>query len=122
VLEPTSVWMHRPGRIPDQSGELLLEGGRPLFVGDDGERVRLDGARARRLRGTPVIELRYERDGEQRLALLFFTRPPTNPAFSPGTPQKRMSRSGRIRELTRLRRENRRLKPVVRAWVEAIAG
>lgn len=93
-----------------------------MFLGDDGERVRLDGARARRLLGTPVIELRYVRDREQRLALLFFTLPPMNPAFLPDAGSARMPRSARLGEMLRLRRENRRRKPIVKEWLEAIGS
>jgi hypothetical protein len=126
VPEPTTAWLWRPGESRGRRGTLSLDAGSLKFHLEDGEVVRLtDLERARRQRGTPVLEIRYRRDGEPRVALVFFTRPPELPDRpAVPTPMGVLGARGlrRVGEMGRLRSANRRLKPLVEEWVRALRG
>lgn len=124
--EPTIAWLWRPGESRGRRGILSLEAGAPEFRAEDGEVIRLtDLERARRQRGTPVLEIRYRREGEPRIALIFFTRPPERPDPDPvpslfGLVGMRGLR--RVGEMGRIRAANKRLKPLVEEWAKALGG
>lgn len=112
--------------VTDRRGTLSLERGALVFAADDGERLTIPVeqiARSRRLRATPVLEVRYGRDGDERVALFFFAEPPPHPDLEgdPGPPiAGRLAwRGRRAREIVRLRGANRRLKTEIEAWAEA---
>jgi hypothetical protein len=130
VPQPTIVWLWRPGADRGLRGTLTLGGDVLRFEADRGDRLGIplgDLRRARRHRATPVIELDYLRDGERRVALLFFARPPSM--------ADRATRSGpfatmfgmargtrRAAAMVGLRGANRHLRPVVREWAEAVGA
>lgn len=122
--EPTIAWLWRPGEPRERRGTLSLEADAPVFRTDDGEEIRFpDLERARRQRGTPVLELRYSREGERRIAILFFARPPERPDPEPvpslfGIIGIRGMR--RVGDMGRIRAANRRLKPLIEEWEEAL--
>lgn len=126
--QPTIVWLWRPGADRGLRGTLSLEKGALRFVGDEGERIRIpleEVRRVRRQRITPVIELHYRREGEPRVALLFFSEPPSMPGRrtpTTGAARPARRRRRRIAGMMDLRRGNRRMKPVVREWAEAIGS
>lgn len=100
-----------------------------LFISDEGERIRIpraDVRRARRVLGSPVIELAYRREDRPRVALLFFAEPP---AMGGRAGRRRSGPAGGTRRRRRrigaamdLRRANRRVKTVVREWAEAMGA
>ncbi|HEX6263451.1 MAG TPA: hypothetical protein VF097_11455 [Actinomycetota bacterium] len=120
----TIAWLWRPGESKERRGTLSLEGGTATFRSDDGEQVRFgDVERARRQRGTPVLEIRYLREGKRRAAFLFFARPPERPDPEPvpslfGVIGIRGMR--RVGDMGRIRAANRRLKPLIEEWEEAL--
>lgn len=122
----TIAWLWRPGEPTERRGTLALEEGTLTFQADDGDRVRFrDVERARRHRGTPVLEVRYLREGEPRIALFFFTRPPERPDPDPvpslfGLIGMRGLR--RVGSMGRIRAANRRLKPLIKEWERALRG
>ena len=122
--EPTTAWLWRPGESRGRRGTLSLDGGSLEFRVESGEVVRLpDVGRARRQRGTPVLEVRYRRGGEPRVALIFFERPPELPDRpAVPTPMGVLGARGlrRVGEMGRMRRANRRLKPLVKEWEKAL--
>jgi len=124
VPEPTTAWLWRPGESAGRRGTLSLDGGTLEFRAEDGEVLRLrDVERARRHRGTPVLEVRYRREGERRLALFFFARPPERPDPDPvpslfGLVGMRGLR--RVGDMGRMRAANGRLKPLVKEWEKAL--
>ncbi len=123
---PTTVWLVSPGGEGADRGTLSLEGGVLRFTADEGERVSMASVeRARRLRGTPVLEVVYEVRGERRVALLYFVEPPPVPRrmWIP-SPIGVVGAKGRLRSsaILRLRSANRALKPVIEEWARAIRG
>jgi hypothetical protein len=112
----------RPGVDGSRRGTLAIEEGSLTFTVEDGERVSVAGRdleRARRLRGTPVLEVRYRREGEGVLVLFYFVEPPLLGETSaiPGPGGRRTHRMAAIRKL---RGANRRLRPVVERWARAL--
>lgn len=123
---PTTVWLARPGLPEGQRGTLSIEDDTLTFVSDAGQRVPIRGReieRVRRQRGSPVLEVRYRREGEERVALFFFIEPPSledrSTTPSPLT-MIGIRGMGRMPGMSRLRAANRRLKPVVEAWSKAV--
>lgn len=124
--EPTTVWLSRPDLPEGRRGTLTLQDGTLTFAADPGGRTVVRGAqvrRVRRLRGSPVLEVRYEGEGEDRILLLYFAEPP-----SPDSPPRPLGPVGflglrgmsRMQGMHRLRTANRRLKATIDRWAEAI--
>jgi hypothetical protein len=118
VHPPATVWLARPEDPRTRPGTLAVGEGRLTFAAEDGERIgvaldELEGVR--RLRGTPVLEVRSTRG----VLLFYFSEPPPLAVRSgdlrPG--QRRMRRMAAIRAL---RTANRRCKPTIERWVRAI--
>lgn len=116
------MWMVRPGESRGRRGTLSLEEGSLTFSVQDEEPLRIGPVRrVRRLTGTPVLHVVYERDGETAEALLYFVeplplrrQPPLRlPRLGGGTP-------GRISSVAMLGAANRRLKPKLKRWEKEI--
>ena len=99
-------------------GTLTVEGGRLTFVAEDGERIGMplgELGGVRRLRGTPVLEVRMARG----ILLFYYAEPPPLAVRSEGLrPGERGMR--RMAAIRSLRSANRRWKPVIEDWVRAI--
>lgn len=122
--EPTTAWLWRPGERRGRRGTISLEDCALRFEAEDGEVIGFHQIeQARRQRGTPVLEVRYRREGERRIALVFFVRPPDlDETASIRGPLdflggRSMRRAG---EMGRMRRANRRLKPLVEEWARSL--
>lgn len=127
--DPRTVWLARPGRERPVRGTLSLSE-RGLTLDSNGAILEIDPAhveRVRRMRLTPVLEVRYRARGEQQVALFFFVEPPPLPG-QPPDPAARgtwpWSSEGRGMRRTagmrRLRAANRALRRVIAEWVQAI--
>ena len=120
--EPRTVWMARPGKPEPVEGILAMARDGLSFTPLEGEGVSVLPAevrRARRFRGSPVLEVDYERRGEAKEAFFFFAPPPplaANPRPSPLS-TKGLRRAGGI---LALRAQSKALKPVLTEWVRAL--
>jgi hypothetical protein len=129
--EPRRVWLVREGRPRAVRGTLALERHSLTFTPEDDEplpipinRIR----RARRLRGTPILEVAYTdaRAQESRL-FLYFARPPPLPgagrdsgwrrATSWILPTKGLQQTASAMSL---RAGGKELRPTIESWVRAI--
>ncbi len=143
--EPTTVWMvhlRRGEPVTEIEGELDLSGEALVFTAtDDGESVSFafaDVIRAKRLRGSPVLLLEWQRDGEPRKTAFYFSQPPplTPPepgqTTMPGDPftTRPTGAFGAIRRSSKRRHQKTniqylqtvgiRQKDDIRAWVDTI--
>ncbi|HYU58702.1 MAG TPA: hypothetical protein VEO00_11730 [Actinomycetota bacterium] len=130
--EPRTVWLVEPPRNVDGvEGTLMLEHDPARLVFAAREPAgsltipfdRLQGVR--RIRGTPILEVRHRARGIDQEVFLYFTSPPP----VPGRPQPtlpgstgRARRRERRKALTWLWKRNATLKGVVQAWADAIEG
>ena len=121
------MWLVRAGSLEDTPGRLSLDDGEIRFTPRDTKeadvRVRTDRiARARRLRGTPVLELTLA-GALQETLFLYFVQPP--PLGRSGRPEGR-SIANPMRGLERaaagmgLRASGKLLRRQVDEWVRAI--
>jgi hypothetical protein len=134
VPPPTPVWLYEPGGPESIRGVLSFDRGAVVFSPAEGRSLRIEAASARsarRHRLTPVLEVRWERGGQDPdgLAFFYFTEPPRLPR--PGEkadgapyqlllPSKRhIERSG---SLLSMRATSKLLKRDIDRWVEAIRG
>jgi hypothetical protein len=112
-------------------GTLTLESGAVVFS-PSGEEApveirRRSVGRVRRHRLTPVLEVRYERDGLETVALFYFAKPPALPQpgekADRGLPgmllpnARRIERSG---AMLSMRAANKLLRRDIERWVGAI--
>ncbi len=124
MVTPKTTWLFRPGieGIP-REGELTLSADGLEFAGANGRDVAIpfaDIRRARRLRASPILEIKYRRDGERRIAFIFFASPPELGEWR-GTPISREERKQRRIAFGFLEERNKDLKDVLDAWVAGIA-
>ncbi|HYH28558.1 MAG TPA: hypothetical protein VEA19_07280 [Actinomycetota bacterium] len=121
MAEPATVWLVGPSGIV--TGGLDLEDRSLVIREGDTVRARVlldDVSRVRRLRATPVIELRRTRDGLEEVLMLYFATPPGGGAWhqeTMGAPKGGLERAA---GMLRLRAENRAMKPVVVGWERRI--
>jgi hypothetical protein len=128
----TPVWLYEPGGPGSVRGQLSLDRGTLVFSPLEGESLRIETTivrTVRRHRLTPVLEVRWERIGQESdgVAFFYFAEPPTLP--EPGEkgdrspyqilmPSKRhIERSG---TLLSMRAASKLLKGDIDGWVEAI--
>ena len=143
--EPTTVWMVllRRGDLGERKGTLRLEPDAMVFEDATVQHERrIDFPmvrRARSVRGSPILIVTHEDDGDTVETAFYFTQPPPlrppepgdepSPASMPG--RKPMGPFSAIRRTSRRRhmRENVRYltvqsgskKPEIEAWVSEIA-
>jgi len=145
--EPTTVWMvHlRRGEEPTEvKGAIDLAGDALVFTGDpDGEPVSFPFAgvrRAKRLRGSPVLLLEWESDGDPRKTAFYFSQPPPldlpeqGQTTLPGDPftTRPTGAFGAIRRSSKRRHQKTNIqylqtvgikqKDLIQAWVDEIMG
>lgn len=122
MIPPATAWLVRPGIDRSRRGTLVLDQEGLTFTAEDGERMgmsRDDLERVRRLRGTPVLEVRCRRHEQSVLLLFYFVEPPPM-GEPPVLPRPGGRRAGRVTAIRRLRAGNRRLKPLVERWARAV--
>lgn len=141
--EPVTVWMvHlRRGVAPAEvEGTLSLEADALVFSHGTGEvtRIRLaDAQTAKRLRGSPVLMLRWRRDAERRETAFYFRQPPP---LEPPDPTTTSLRSAGVAPspMAAMRRPSKRrqkrsnaqylamsggmLKPTLKTWASEVSA
>jgi hypothetical protein len=143
--EPTTVWMvhlRRGEAVTEIKGEIDLTGEAVVFTGSkDGEPVSFpfdDVRRAKRLRGSPVMLLEWQRDDEPRRTAFYFSQPPPLAPPEPGRTTlpgdpfttRPMGAFGAIRRSSKRRHQKTNIqylqtvgikqKDEIKAWVDAI--
>jgi hypothetical protein len=122
--EPSQVWMvHRRTGPEGQKGELALESGRVVFSptgGADPTVFPIEDIRgARRVIGSPVLELRLAARSEFRMVGFYFVQPPSlDPSDGTGRVMKR--RAARKTAVVKLRTWNALKKDEIRDWVREL--
>jgi len=122
VIEPATVWAVRYGHYSDEvRGELSLDGPFLRFRHLRGSKnidIPLSGIlKVRRLRGSPVLEVRFHIEGGQgRMAFFFSQPPPINDPSSVGRSRRRRKDNIRL-----LMRENRDKRDLVGRWRNTVA-
>jgi hypothetical protein len=119
--EPVKVWLARPGREDTPSGVLSLVESTLWFEGS-GTTIRVpagDIVKVRRARGSPVITVSWDVEGEGHEAAFYFVEPgplgwSVEPPWVPGRGLDRTL------SIMRLREANKQLKPLVKEWTQAI--
>jgi hypothetical protein len=109
-----------------RKGTLALEGGtlvfRPVASGAGETVYRLDQvAGVKRLRGTPVLEVRLKATEAIRLVGFYFVEPPSLEIPRNSSPFVR-SRTMKRKAVTKLRLANPDLKSEIEQWVRAIGA
>jgi hypothetical protein len=129
---PVTVWAVElePGsRLEEVQGSLALETEALVFTPRDGSERRYplaEVARARRLRGSPVLLIVHEPTRGQRRTAFYFVQPP--PLVPPDESRKAVlgplaggsSRKVRRRNASYLGLSNRQKKQVLREWERAV--
>lgn len=92
------------------------------FEAESGRTFRLEASRIRRVkrvRGSPVLQVRYDEEGRRRHAFFYFTSPPPlgNFRLRPGT---REDKVGRRKAFAWLEERGSELREDLREWVRAI--
>jgi hypothetical protein len=119
----STVWMVNPVTgLEGRKGTLNLQNGRLVFRPDsrsfgDSIFALSDIRRARRMRGTPVLEVAL-RTGPPSLVGFYFVKPPSMEESADFRPFQR--RKTRKLALNALRRSNVVKKQDIEGWVEAI--
>lgn len=126
MVTPRTTWLFRPNieGLP-REGVLSISGGVLKFAGANGRDWEVDLAqiiRAKRLRASPVLQVRYRRDNEHWIAFVYFAAPPEQVGAWRGTPISRAERSGRRRAFGFLNERNKDLVDVLKTWVAEIRG
>ena len=125
-VSPSSVWMVNRETGPDGwRGTINLEEEALVFRPADGGRPReyayAEIRRARRVRGTPVLELRLEPTSDLKLVGFFFVQPPSlDPDNAPGKVMKK--RRARMAAVGKLHRWNAVKKQEIDDWVRAMSA
>ena len=129
---PVTVWAVElePGsRLEEVQGSLTLETKALVFTPREGSERRYplaEVARARRLRGSPVLLIVHEPARQQRRTAFYFVQPP--PLVPPDESRKAVlgplaggsSRKVRRRNASYLGLSNRQKKQVLREWERAV--
>lgn len=123
---PVTVWLVRPGSPDAIRGSLALERHTLMFTPEEDQdqlpiptnRIR----RARRLRGTPVLEVTYtDARAEPGQVFVYFAQPPPLPARKGGRtmlfPTRGMERTA---SAITLRARSKQLRGRIDEWVAAI--
>jgi len=143
--EPTTVWMvhlRRGQDVSEVEGGIELESEALVFTGKmDGAPISFPFANvrhAKRLRGSPVLLLEWEWDGDHRKTAFYFSQPPplTPPeqglSTVPGDPftTRPVGAFGAIRRSSKRRHQKTNIqylqtvgikqKDLIKAWVDAI--
>jgi hypothetical protein len=123
---PTTAWLVRPGNPEAARGRLTLERHSLTFVPDAEEeplpiptnRIR----KARRRRGTPILEVAYtDARAEPGLVFLYLAEPPPLPSKTGGGRWIRPSRGlERTASALTLRARANQVRDRIDEWVEAI--
>lgn len=142
VLEPVTVWMVHLGRATrvtpvEVRGTLSLgETGLEFTESKTGADASFDYAsirRARRVRGSPVLLVDWRQGDEDRRTAFYFSQPPPlqpvtrSPTVDPPGPLGPFTRATPSkRQVARmnlgyLRSTSVSMKPVIRAWEQAVA-
>lgn len=141
--EPVTVWMvHlRRGVAPvEVEGTLSLESDALVFAHRTGEVTRIplaEADKAARLRGSPVLMLRWRREGERRETAFYFRKPPPLEPPDPTTTSVR-SAGAVSSPMAGMRRPSKRrqkrsnaqylamsggmLKPTLKAWASEVSA
>ena len=137
VAEPVTVWMvHlRRGHPPtDVEGTLSIDGAWVVFESEEAETPTRLGfhelTSAKRVRGSPILFLRWRRDDERRETAFYFAPPPplgpldarsgtsvTPPPTVTSTFRRPTKRRQRRDNTTYLATLGGDLKPLIEAWV-----
>ena len=122
----STVWMvHARTGLDGRKGTIALRDGSLLFdpeskVNAESRFALSDIRRVRRVRGSPVLEISVQTDGQPPLIGFYFIRPPS---LDEG-PDTRYLRRRRARKdaLNKLRLANSKKKAEVQRWADAIRG
>ncbi len=127
MVAPRTTWLFRPGvdGIP-REGTLSLSPAEGVlrFDADNGTTFLIELnrlRRAKRVRGSPILQVRYrDADGKAPVAFFYFTSPPPLGGNWRGTPWTRDERKGRRKGFTWLEERNAELRSLLEAWVREI--
>lgn len=145
VPKPITVWMvhlERGGDLREVRGTLRLDETAIVFEERDGPTTRFPFGsvrKAKRTIGSPVLVVRWERDGAPRETAFYFIQPPPLPGRTPDEPASgaELPRTrgpglmGSARQSSRRRQRKQAMsymtaragtsREAIRVWVEAIS-
>jgi len=122
-VSPSTVWMVNRETGPDGwRGTINLEQEALVFRPADGGRPReyayAQMRRVRRVRGSPVLEVKLQPTGDLKIVGFFFVQPPSlDPEQSPGKIMRK--RRVRVAAVGKLHRWNLVKKDEIEDWVRA---
>jgi len=123
MVSPKTAWLFRPGieGMP-REGELTLSADALEFAGANGRDVSIplaDITRARRMRASPILEVKYRSGGERFIVFVYFAAPPELGEWR-GTPISKTERRQRRVAFGFLGERNKDLKEALDRWVAEI--
>ena len=125
-MRTSTVWMvHAITGVEGRKGVLSLEGNVVVFrpasksFGDSAFRLA-DIKKVRRMRASPVLELRFASDHQPEVVGFYFVRPPDLTAPDTGRPRLFPKRAARKEAISQLWKGQLRKKEEVVAWQDAI--
>ncbi|MCA1726105.1 MAG: hypothetical protein LC722_00120 [Actinobacteria bacterium] len=126
MVKPRLAWLYVPGNedIPKE-GTLTLSAAEGVldFQGESGRTFRVELAKlakVKRLRASPVLQIRFrDADGKRRVAFFYFTSPPALGSWR-GSPWTREEKKGRRQGFSWLEERNSEIKDELKTWVAEI--